>query len=287
YSLTSALPLAHPQRGLRRSLRQGDGLEFSQYRAYQPGDDLRRVDWRLYARSDKFYVREAPEDRRLSILFCIDTTNSMQLRDLSGQTRLASVCRLVAALGWLAIWEQAAVGAIAPGSGDVLPEGQGWRHYERLLRWLSQLQPRGSWPDWGTVQSMRPNQDSRNHTLVLSDFLDDHHAQLPSVDWLWNVAARGSAVQYLLPQELDWQFGGVLTIVDPETGQRIKTDGTELKRQYAARLQRRLQQLERHVSRQGVRLIRASSDTSPRDVLQAILAQNRSVGERLLVGGPT
>ncbi|MEM9172208.1 MAG: DUF58 domain-containing protein, partial [Pseudomonadota bacterium] len=47
YSLTSALPLAHPQRGLRRSLRQGDGLEFSQYRAYQPGDDLRRVDWRL------------------------------------------------------------------------------------------------------------------------------------------------------------------------------------------------------------------------------------------------
>ena len=63
--------------GSHESRLAGAGLEFSQYRSYEPGDDLRRIDWRLYARSDRYYVREADAEMSLTVRFLLDTSESM------------------------------------------------------------------------------------------------------------------------------------------------------------------------------------------------------------------
>ncbi|RZK52806.1 MAG: DUF58 domain-containing protein, partial [Hymenobacter sp.] len=102
------LPLAARQAaegflaGAHASRRHGAGMEFSQYRPYQPGDDLRRLDWRLAARSDRYYLRESEVDTSLVVHLVLDASASMNHRDDNGLTKLDYARLLLAALAYLA-----------------------------------------------------------------------------------------------------------------------------------------------------------------------------------------
>src|ERR1700712_1935416 len=86
--------------GINKSKVKGPGLEFSQYRSYQPGDDLRWLDWKRYARSDRYYIRESEIETSISIRFLLDASNSMNHRD-GAFTKMDYAKHLAAALGWL------------------------------------------------------------------------------------------------------------------------------------------------------------------------------------------
>ncbi|PZQ21436.1 MAG: DUF58 domain-containing protein, partial [Stenotrophomonas acidaminiphila] len=73
--------------GVHHSRSRGAGLEFAQYRAYEPGDELRQIDWKLYARSDRFFVREAERESPLTVWIVLDATASMNQRDGERGTR--------------------------------------------------------------------------------------------------------------------------------------------------------------------------------------------------------
>ncbi len=110
------LPLAARQAaegflaGAHASRRHGAGMEFSQYRPYQPGDDLRRLDWRLAARSDKYFLRESEVDTSLIVNLVLDASASMNHRDDNGLTKLDYARLLLAALSYLAQKQGDAVG---------------------------------------------------------------------------------------------------------------------------------------------------------------------------------
>ena len=96
--------------GAHASRRHGGGLEFSQYRPYQPGDDLRRLDWRLAARSDKYFLRESEVDTSLTVSLVLDASASLDHRDDNHLTKLDYARLLLAALAYLAQKQGDAVG---------------------------------------------------------------------------------------------------------------------------------------------------------------------------------
>ena len=102
------LPLAAKQAaegflaGHHRSRRRGVGMEFSQYRPYQPGDDLRRLDWRLAARSDRYYIRESEVETSLMVHLLLDASASMNHRDDNGLTKLDYARLVLASMAYLA-----------------------------------------------------------------------------------------------------------------------------------------------------------------------------------------
>ena len=106
--------------GINRSKVKGPGLEFSQYRSYQPGDDLRWLDWKRYARSDRYYIRESEIETSISIRLLVDASNSMGHRD--GDDHQDGICTLAGCVAGLA-------GALAGGCIGVvcLPRGKGVR----------------------------------------------------------------------------------------------------------------------------------------------------------------
>ena len=105
--------------GLNKSTVKGPGLEFSQYRSYQPGDDLRWLDWKMYARSDRYYIRESEIETSISVRFLIDASASMNHRDSNGVKKIDYARYLAASLACLANFQGDSVGLYTLANGEL------------------------------------------------------------------------------------------------------------------------------------------------------------------------
>ena len=127
--------------GLQQSHQRGVGIEFSQYRAYEPGDPLSRIDWKLFARSDRYFVREAERESEIAMWFVLDASASMNLASESrpgAWTKFEYARHLLATLSYIGQQQGDHVGMLAL-SGDqqhLLPPASGERHWHRLLKQL-------------------------------------------------------------------------------------------------------------------------------------------------------
>jgi uncharacterized protein (DUF58 family) len=122
--------------GQHRSLRKGSSLDFAEHRSYQPGDDLRRIDWRVYGRTDRFYIKEYDADTNASVLFAVDASGSMDYGS-ANVTKFTYARMLTASLAWLSQSQGDRVGlaTFAQDLSDVIPPSV--RHLQRLLHTLA------------------------------------------------------------------------------------------------------------------------------------------------------
>ncbi|WP_306519202.1 DUF58 domain-containing protein [Gemmatimonas sp.] len=128
--------------GQHRSMRKGSSLDFAEHRSYQPGDDLRRVDWRVYGRTDRFYIKEYDADTNASVLFAVDTSGSMNYGS-GAVTKFAYAQMLAASLAWLsqAQGDRVGLATFTQALVDVIPPSV--RHLQRLLHTLAATTPGG------------------------------------------------------------------------------------------------------------------------------------------------
>jgi uncharacterized protein (DUF58 family) len=129
--------------GQHRSLRKGSSLDFAEHRSYQPGDDLRRIDWRVYGRTDRFYIKEYEADTNASVLFAVDSSGSMNYG--SGTVSKFAYARMLAAsLAWLsqAQGDRVGLATFTDALVDVIPPSV--RHLQRLLHTLAATRAGGT-----------------------------------------------------------------------------------------------------------------------------------------------
>lgn len=129
--------------GQHRSLRKGSSLDFAEHRSYQPGDDLRRIDWRVYGRTDRFYIKEYDADTNASVLFAVDTSGSMDYGS-GAVTKFVYARMLTASLAWLSQSQGDRVGlaTFTTDLEDVIPPSV--RHLQRMLHQLAATKPGGN-----------------------------------------------------------------------------------------------------------------------------------------------
>ena len=162
--------------GLHAGRERGAGVEFSEYRAYAPGDEWRRVDWKLLARADRYYVREAERDSHVAVWLLLDASASMA----EPSRRLAGVDKL-----WFARTVLACVAAIAQRQGDafgllvagaermtVTPASRGPRQMHRVLAQLQRAQAGGSLPDATALRASLQVARAPSLVFAVSDFLE-------------------------------------------------------------------------------------------------------------------
>ena len=130
--------------GRHASPHRGSSVEFAEYRKYVPGDDLRRLDWRAYGRSDRFYVKEFEADTNLRCCFVLDTSGSMNFGS-TGVTKIEYARRIAGTLGYLASQQGDAVGlaCVADGVTQNLPPKRNAAHLRLVLDQLEQARPKG------------------------------------------------------------------------------------------------------------------------------------------------
>ena len=182
--------------GPHRGQTRGAGLEFSEYRRYEPGDDLRRIDWKLAARSDRYFVREAERDSQVPVWLLLDVSASMQAEAdpaLSGNrySKAEFGAAVLAAVAMMAARQGDAVG-LALLSNErpmLLPARRGQRELQRLIATLSRLNCGGKLPLPTEARALAGLIRTRSVCLMVSDFIDDS-----SLVWLRWLAAGGHDV---------------------------------------------------------------------------------------------
>lgn len=260
---------AHPSR------MPGAGLEFSQYRSYQAGDDLRRVDWKLYGRSDRYFVRESEIETSLTLRIVVDATGSMAHTDTISKFDYARF--IAASLALLAHRQGDAIGLYAPNAGELraLRPGRGQPHLHRFMRELEVLSPTGTWPAWGRIEGALAAGGNRGVTVVLSDLHERGDEIRQAVSKL--VAMRHEVIVMHLATraELDLSYAGPVALEEIETGRVVEIEPAEEREAYIAAVEREQRALRDEFGQRRVDYIRLVID-EPLDVaLRTFLSARR------------
>lgn len=241
--------------GLHASRSRGAGMEFAQYRAYEPGDELRQIDWKLYARSDRFFVRESERESPLTVWLILDTSASMRQADQARRdwTRLHAAKALAGCVAELALQQGDAFGLIAiNGDGlQLLPAGNGLRQRDRLHLQLHGLQARGQWPDSGRLAPVWERIGAHDLVVMIGDGFDE--AAIALAERLASAGRDVVHVQLLTVEERDFPFRDGHRFRDPETGQELLGDGPTVRAGYLARFAEARRTLDARLQAAGIR----------------------------------
>lgn len=259
--------------GVQPSRILGAGMEFSQFRSYQPGDDLRRVDWKLYARSDRYFVREAETETSTSVRIVLDATASMSHAD--GGIDKFSYARLVAAaVTYLANRQGDAVGLYAMRDRQVIrlsPE-RGQQHLYRIIHTLEGLEPTGRWPAWPVVERAIADGARRGITVIVSD-LHQHEDEILTAVLKTAALRQETLLLHILGRsELEWSYRGTVTLEDLETGRRLTVDADRAAASYRTALERELLRVRRAAEDRGVRYGLVAMDQPVDEALRQFLS---------------
>jgi uncharacterized protein (DUF58 family) len=242
--------------GRHVSRRAGAGLEFSQYRSYQPGDDLRRLDWKLLGRSDRYFVREAESETSITVRILLDATGSMAHEE-NGVSKLDYARFLAAALALLAHRQGDAVGlyVLSDGRAVTLRPRREPSHLHRLLHELERIQPAGRWPVWSALERALTPDAARGITILLGDLHERSDEIRASVRRLAGAHHEVLCFQVLGDVERGFGYRGTVTLEELETGRRLDLVAERARDRAVSRLEEQLRELRYAVEESGSVLI--------------------------------
>ncbi|MBH8571090.1 DUF58 domain-containing protein [Microvirga sp. STS02] len=238
--------------GAHASRRHGAGMEFSQYRPYQPGDDLRRLDWRLAARSDRYYLRESEIDTSQTVHLLLDASASMTHCDDNGLTKLDYARLLLSALAYIATQQGDAVGLsiLSPAGLRHLAPRADARQLPRLYHALETAEAAGRFPSVGTLAPLTARRQ-RALTVCVSDLYEEGTEINALLTRLRATSGDVLLLHLMAHNELQFSYQGAVTFRDLETGQTLQIDANQQRDAYQKQLQVWLQETARQARRQG------------------------------------
>lgn len=228
--------------GLNKSTVKGPGLEFSQYRSYQPGDDLRWLDWKMYARSDRYYIRESEIETSISIRFLIDASASMNHKDSNGVKKIDYARYLAASLAHLASSQGDSVGLYTLANGQLfsLASKADPQHLQRLFYQLDQVQPAGKFTQPVHYKELFAGSGRKELLVFITDMYQVGSEIMLLLDSL-SALKHEIIVFHLMGQnEIDFNFEGFGALEDLETGETIAINAKQATDEYKEALEKHL-----------------------------------------------
>ncbi len=264
--------------GGHRSPFHGYSTEFRQHRPYRAGDDLKYLDWKLFARSDRLYTRQFRETTNLSVMLALDSSASMAFPDTAdlevGRISKFRYGQIVAAaLAYLVSEQGHAVGLMTMDAGRLayMAARGGRPHLRSLLARIDRLQASGTWDSVRVIDRAAQLLERRGIIVVISDFYD---AEEETRREMRRVAQRGHDVamlQLISPAERSLPFSGHVELEDAESHDRQLVDATSVAAAYRAEVDAFLERCRVNAQRDGVDYALMSVDTPPEVALRQYL----------------
>jgi uncharacterized protein (DUF58 family) len=250
--------LAGKMKGERRSKRRGQSVEFADYRNYVIGDDLRFIDWNIYARLDRLFLKLFLEEEDLALYILLDVTKSCDYGDPNKAMYLRKVA---AALGYIGLVNYNRVTICGIADGVVADTGgmRGRTKVSQMIDFVGKLQPEGSGNLAEAAKRFALAHRQKGVLVVLSDFFDKGGYEA-GLRYLSGGKYDLFAVQVLSPQEIDPELQGDLKLVDMEDADMAEVSITQpLMKQYKANLNAYCLALKDYITRRGGTYLFAST----------------------------
>ncbi len=268
--LRARVAVTGARHGPHTSPLHGFGAEFREYKHYRPGDDLKHVDWKAYARTRSLYTRRFTETTNLVALVVVDASASM---DFLGKFTLART--VAAALAMLVVDQGDAAGVMGGGSAAVhVPAGRGVVHMARLLAALTRLVPDGREPFSDVLARVGPRLPRHGLVIAVSDFYDDA-LTLPVLRRLARAGHDVVAVQTLADEEQRLAVADDVELVDAETGHTRPVSPGAARAGYEARVAAWQRGLRTALMRDGIEPVSLTTADRLDHVLRRFLLARR------------
>jgi uncharacterized protein (DUF58 family) len=255
--------------GLHRSPHLGSSTDFAEHRAYMPGDDIRGIDWRLFARSDRYYVKQFEADTNANFMVLLDVSPSMRYRGATegagSVSKLDYACYLAAALTYFSSTQRDRVGLATFDEDIVEYVPPSAKHLRLVLHALERTSmPAAEVPERasgaasrapaleGPLRKLTESLRRRSIVLLISDLYEEPDAVLSA---LANVRGRGNDMivfQLLDRNEIEFPFADATNFVDLETGERMPVIPEYLRTQYRAEVANHTATLARRMQEQRI-----------------------------------
>ncbi|MXV50817.1 DUF58 domain-containing protein [Pedobacter sp. HMF7647] len=206
--------------GINKSTVKGPGMEFSQYRSYQPGDDLRQLDWKMFARSDRYYIRESEVETNISVRLLVDASASMNHED-SGYKKIDYAKYLAASLAYLANLQGDALGLYIFQEDKLfsLPSRQDFQHLSRLLHQLETVSPEGKFTKPLGYRDIYAGSQKRELLIFITDLYQEDNELYQLIDALNSLKHEVIVFHLLGRNELELDYKNYSAVQDLETGE--------------------------------------------------------------------
>jgi uncharacterized protein (DUF58 family) len=230
--------------GLHHSPYLGLSVDFAEHRAYMPGDDIRRIDWRLFARSDRFFVKEFEADTNANFSLILDVSRSMAYRS-QGVSKLDYARFLSACLAWFSRQQRDRVGIVTFDQDvvDLVPPSA--KHLNIVLHTIDRVKPTRKGALRPALLRIAESFRRPGILALVSDLYEEPAAAIDAVNLL---RAKGNDLivfHVLDPAELEFPFEEPVNFEDLETGERIPVVPAQLRSRYRSLMKAHIEELTR------------------------------------------
>lgn len=231
--------------GLHRSPYHGFSVEFTEYRQYSPGDDLRYLDWKLFARSDRYYIKRFEDETNLRCHLIVDNSRSMSFGSI-GYSKEDYAKTLAATLAYFLTTQRDAVGLLmfSEQVDEFIPARFRVGQFRRLLVALEKMTEGASTGIVTALEEAAERVRKRGLFVVLSDFLTDIDELQTRLSYLRSGGNEVAVFQLLDPAEIDFDFREPTLFLDAETGREIYIDPQQARSEYQRKLTTHLENVK-------------------------------------------
>ena len=233
--------------GRHRSPQKGFSVEFAEHREYSPGDDLRHIDWRVFGRTEKYYVKRFEDETNLVLHLLLDFSSSMQFRGAeSKQSKQQFAQRLAVVLAWLAIEQRDAVSlCVFTEELDVWSGiGNSWGHLDKAVQMMDQTQSQPKTSIGKSLHSFSNRIRKKGLVIVLSDFLVEIPDAMDGLNRLVHAGHDVVAMQVLDASESTFPFRRTTLFRGVESKQQVIAEPIALRKAYLNAFQEFQHQLQ-------------------------------------------
>jgi len=239
--------------GLHRSPHHGFSVEFSEYREYSPGDDPRYLDWKLYARSDRYYIKRFEDETNLRCHLLVDLSRSMGYGSLK-YTKVEYARTAAATLAYFLSTQRDAVGLVTfdEGINEYLPARYRPGHLRRLMLCLERSVGGKSTDLSAPLEQVAAAVRRRGMVVLISDLLARTELLRTHLGYLRSQGHEVVLLRVLDPAELDFKFDKAATFVDMESGRDLYIDPATARAQYVRNFSQHAAEVERTCRELGI-----------------------------------
>jgi uncharacterized protein (DUF58 family) len=272
--------------GLHKSPYHGFSVEFAEHRQYMPGDEIRRIDWRVYGKTDRFYVKQFEEETNLKSYIVIDTSASMKFAsdlDRKGTKRISKIeyaSFIAAALSYLMVQQRDAVGLMLFDSTirSTIPPHATKQHLRRLLIELEKITPSQQTNSAAALHHLAERMSRRGLAVIISDFFDTPDEVIAALKHFRHNGHEVLVMQILDPLERSFAFGHEAVFKDVETSQMLTTQPYHIQKAYQYAMKDFIERYQRECRENRIDYVLLDTSTSFDIALLQYLNKRQRIG---------
>lgn len=265
--------------GLHKSPYHGFSVEFAEHRQYRQGDEVKNIDWKVYARSNKYFVKQYEEETNLRSMILLDASASMNFKSDKNISKFEYGSYLAAALSYMMMKQRDAVGFALYDEKlrKMLPPKSKPSYLNEILRTIDEAKVSGKTNTSDSLNNLAEMINRRSLVIVISDFFDDLESISNAIKHFRHKQNEVILFQILDPRELDLDFGRAANFIDLESGEEMLTNTYQIKESYKKQMESYIQQLKLSAYKQKVDYNLVLSSDSFDKALRSFLSKRAKI----------